>query len=375
MMNKFFLIILVVILVKPGHTQKRLNNPFKGVEPLSIEGSFKMKDHIVWGGSVVQHDGKYYMFVSIYPDSIGRGSWVANSRVALAIADHPEGPYQFEKIVLPYRDKSFWDGRMTHNPTIHKHNDKYYLFYIGTTYQHKRPIRDITHKDPVRQEAWTNQRIGVAVADHPLGPWKRPDQPVIEPRKGKWDMSITTNPAPVIHDDGSVLLIYKSTNMVYPERMERHSKDGLPRFIMGAAKAGHPLGEYERIGDRDGMITLEGRLSSLEDPFVWYQDGVYHMLIKNFEKDFVSKTGAGIYVWSMNGHEWFLPKDDPLVYTREVSWKEGITTVQRKLERPQVYFENGRPAYIFLGTGFREKYWDVVQNPVKTYNVVFKIKR
>jgi hypothetical protein len=142
---------------------------------------------------------------------------------------------------------------------------------------------------------------------------------------------------------------------------------------MGAAHAVHPCGEYKRLGDDDGLIKIEGKLSSLEDPFVWYDGENYHMIIKNFEDDIIKDKMASIYVWSDNAYEWYLPKDDPMVYNREVTWKEGITTVQRKLERPQVYFEHGKPAYIFLGTDFRKDYYDVVPNPVETYNVVFKV--
>lgn len=374
MYKKLFLIIVAIGLSYQAYPQKRLNNPFKKVEPLSIQGSFKMKDHIVWGGSVIKHEnGKYYMFVSIYPDSIGRNSWITISKVALAVSDKPEGPYSFKKVVLPYRDKKYWDGGMTHNPTIREYNGIYYLFYMGTTYDFERPTDDLSNKDPRFHEAFANQRIGIATAKNLDGPWKRYDKPIIEPRAGHWDLTMTTNPAPVIHEDGSVTLIYKSTNMFFPERLHKHSKDGLPRFIMGVAHADHPFGEYKRLGNDDGLIKIEGKLSSLEDPFVWYDGENYHMIIKNFEDDIIKDKMASIYVWSDNAYEWYLPKDDPMVYNREVTWKEGITTVQRKLVRPQVYFEHGKPAYIFLGTDFRKDYYDLVPNPVKTYNVVFKV--
>ena len=58
-----------------------------------------------------------------------------------ASADKPEGPYRFEEVLLPPRGTEFWDGRMTHNPTIHRWRDNYLLFYIGTTYKGETPIR------------------------------------------------------------------------------------------------------------------------------------------------------------------------------------------------------------------------------------------
>lgn len=373
---KNFLFLLLIMSAACTTKKETVHNPFKGkIEPLSINGSFRMDDHIVWGGSVIKHEDRYYMFVSVYPDSCGRNTWITNSRVALAVSDNPEGPYEFMKFVLPYRDKKFWDGMMTHNPSIRKHEGNYYLFYIGNTYDFERPCGGMSNRDPRFHQAFSNQRIGVATAKHPEGPWERYDQPVIEPREGHWDLTITSNPAPVIHDDGSVTLIYKSTNMFFPERLERHNKDGLPRFIIGAARADHPLGEYERLGEYDGLIKIEDTLSSLEDPFLWHDGERFNMLIKNFEKDIIEETGAAIYVWSDNGYEWYLPEDDPTVYTREVTWKEGLTTTQKKLERPQILMEDGKPAYIFLGTDFREDFHDTIENPVKTYNVVFKVKQ
>ena len=126
-------------------------------------------------------------------------NWVSNSEVVLASADTPEGPYQFEKVVLPQRGPDFWDGMMTHNPTIHKHNGKYVLFYIGSTYDFERPTERISQE--VYGQIWNRKRIGVAVADSPFGPWRRPDAPILQPRPGKWDGAIISNPAAVIHED------------------------------------------------------------------------------------------------------------------------------------------------------------------------------
>ncbi|MFW5644462.1 MAG: glycosyl hydrolase family 43, partial [Bacteroidota bacterium] len=115
--------------------QQSVRNPFQeNLEAGSINGSFHMPGYKVWGASVIRHeDGKYYMFVSIWPTT-DSANWITHSQVALAISDKPEGPYQFEKIVLPFRERAYWDGMMSHNPTIHKHEDNYYLFYIGTTF-------------------------------------------------------------------------------------------------------------------------------------------------------------------------------------------------------------------------------------------------
>lgn len=80
-------------------------NVFKDrLSPAPVGGSFRMEDYIVWGGSVVSgDDGRYYMFASRWPKETTMRNWVSNSEVVLASADTPEGPYQFEKVVLPQR--------------------------------------------------------------------------------------------------------------------------------------------------------------------------------------------------------------------------------------------------------------------------------
>jgi hypothetical protein len=367
-------ILLFFLCSLAGCNSKKSGNPFsERLEAGSINGSFSLDDYVVWGASVVRHDdGKYYMFVSVYPGN-SLGSWVTHSQVALATADKPEGHYKFEKYVLPYRGKEYWDGMMTHNPTIQKHGDTYYLFYTGVTYDFDRPERRVNNRDPEFWEAWHNKRIGVATAKHPAGPWTRYDKPIIEPREGQWDLVQTSNPAPVIHKDGSVTLIYKSSNLFFPERFEIQEKDDLPRFILGVARADHVFGEYRRLGDNDGLINIDGSLLSLEDPYVWHDGKLFHMIVKNFTQLRNAEGMGAIYIWSRDAVNWYSPEDNAGVYSRDVTWAEGFKTSQVRLERPQLLFEDGRPAYLFLATNFREEDMQYSRNKGNIYNVVFKV--
>lgn len=68
------------------------------------EGAFRMDDWIVWGGSVLKaDDGKYYMYASRWPRHLSMRAWVTNSEIVVAVSDVPEGPYTFQKVVLPAR--------------------------------------------------------------------------------------------------------------------------------------------------------------------------------------------------------------------------------------------------------------------------------
>ena len=185
---------------------------------------FRQEDYFVWGGSVIHClDDRYRMFYSRWPKSSKYSfeSWVIDSEIACAVADEANGPYTFEYLVLPRRGDGYWDGWCTHNPNIIEHDGKYYLYYMGNKLLEDPPLpefsewwrqcRDIEAKvddgvlkdgPNVSSETWqdafgsseldpseaafafwwnhrTHQRIGVAVADSPTGPWQRLETPVL----------------------------------------------------------------------------------------------------------------------------------------------------------------------------------------------------
>lgn len=348
----------------PGHgdnlsSPADLPNPFQnalGAAP--VDGSFKMKDFIVWGGSATRgDDGRYYLFASRWPKELGMRNWVVNSEIVLASSDRPEGPYRFEKVVLPPRGPEYWDGMVTHNPSIHRHGNKYVLFYVGTTYDFTRPTETVSRE--VYEQVWNGKRIGVAVADSPFGPWKRADQPILEPRPGDWDGAISSNPAPVIHEDGSVLLIYKSAPVPYPARNQNRTL----RF--GVASAPHYLGPYKRLNSGRPIEIRRAEKAHVEDPCVWKNDEGYHMVAKIFSESLTGESGAGFYAYSKDGVDWSLPAE-PKAYSRAVSFADGTTRTQEKLERPQVLVQNGKPTHIFFATADPE--W------ADLYNLVIPVR-
>jgi hypothetical protein len=326
--------------------------------PAPIGGSFRMKDYIVWGGSVSKgEDGRYYMFAARWPKAVGMGNWVVNSEVVLASSDKAEGPYKFEKVILPPRGSEFWDGMATFNPSIHRHNGKYILFYVGSTYNFKRPEKPVS-KD-IYGKVWNGKRVGVAVADSPFGPWKRPDKPILQPRPGEWDGAIISNPAPVIHEDGSVLLIYKGAPVPYPARRKNRA------LHFGVATAPHYLGPYKRMNDGK-RIEIQGATNAhVEDPYTWQANGYYHMVAKVFSKSLTGESGAGFYAYSKNGVKWLLP-DNPKAYSRKVLFSDGKTRNQASLERPQVLVQDGTPTHIFFATA--DPKWAAI------YNLVIPLK-
>ncbi len=112
-----------------------------------------MEDYWIWGASVVKgEDNKYQMFASRWPKKYPFfNGYIFYSEIVRAVSDKPEEPFEFQEVVLKPRGSNYWDGRMTHNPTIHKYGDTYLLFYIGTTYKGESPGTN-SLQEPVSHE-------------------------------------------------------------------------------------------------------------------------------------------------------------------------------------------------------------------------------
>jgi hypothetical protein len=295
--------------------------------PVPLNSGFQMPGFNVWCGSVIKgEDGRYYMFASRWPAGDGY-SWAMDSEVVLASSDNPVGPYQFEDVVLPKRGTRYWDGMMTHNPTIHKYKDTYLLYYTGTTYTNRN-----------YNVAWANKRIGLATSTSVKGPWKRLDEPILEPRPGRWDNQITSNPAPCVMPYGKVILVYKSTK-------SGHAKDGKfygPDLRLGVAVADNYLGPYKPVSE-EAILPFSGtENSNAEDAYIWYDKEGFHMLAKVMQagKKLIGEIDAGIYAVSKDGINWTLA-ENPKGYSRTIVWEDGRKTDMLRFERVQLLIEDG----------------------------------
>lgn len=308
--------------------------------PAPADGGFAQPEYHVWCGSVVRgEDGLYHMFASRWPRGLPFDPhWITNSEIVRAVSKTPAGPYEFQEVVLAPRGAEFWDGRMTHNPTIHRAPDgTYLLFYTGTTYSGPAP----TPQNP--EDGWTplviaahrGQRIGLATAPSPAGPWTRRDAPILEPRPGKWDGLITTNPAACVLPDGRILLIYKSIGY----------RGDLLR--LGVAMAQHYDAPFERLQD-EPILRFDASGDHVEDPYLWNSpDGGLEMIMKDMRGGLGGEARGGVHARSQDGIHWQLSQP-PQAYSRTVQWQDGQSTTFEYLERPQLLLEEGRPTHLFV---------------------------
>lgn len=264
--------------------------------------AFESEGYWVWGSSVVKgEDGKYHMFVSRFPKSLPfHPGWMIASEIVHATSDTPEGPYKFSDIALPARGAQYWDGRSTHNPRILKYQNKYYLIYMGSTH----PFANPTYEQLTLDSPWciigrSNKRIGLAVADSPYGPWKRFDEPILKTKPNTFYSFLTSNPSPIIQEDGSVMMIFKGRTYI--------GDDKFSDMALGMAYAPSIEGPYEVLNNDQPIFQVNGQ-GEAEDPFLWKDNKGYHAIFKDHVSKFTGEQGGGVMAHSKDGIRWTVDK-------------------------------------------------------------------
>lgn len=339
------------------------NNISGNFDKAPVDGGFQMEDFWVWGSSVIKgEDGKYHMYASRWSGFLPfHPGWMIDSEIVHAVSENPEGPYEFEDVALGARGAQYWDGRSCHNPKIVKYKDTYILYYMGSTH----PYEDVTEENVDQfdlSSKWCiaarwRKRVGVATSKSPNGPWKRLDTPILDVKPNSYYSFLTSNPSPLIKEDGSVVLMFKGRG---------YKKDEVTNSDMsiGVATAPSYDGEYTVIG-KEPLFSME-KFGEVEDPHLWSDDTGFHMVAKDQRGLITGGHGDGLLAHSEDGINWKVD-ESPKAYTKLIRWDNGKTIKQGQLERPFVFVENGKPTHIFFATmngpgGFSKgtKTWNMV---------------
>lgn len=290
-----------------------------------------------WGGNVVRDstDSSYHMYAASFAKNGTLDVWLTKSRVVHASSSSPEGPYTFHDVALGDLDNaSAWDGLTQHNPeAVRAPDGTYVLFYMGAQRQATTdlPGVDSNYSCPLKpgdtSETVCMQRVGIATANYPAGPWTRRAAPILDAGPaGDWDDLFTTNPTPWMFANGSVLLIYKARSRSNPNVMST-----------GVAFAEHWSGPYERRSGKP--VKLPG---NCEDAGIYRsaKTGVYRMVLHcgcNYQA-----------VWSMDGLSWQATAG-PQPWC-EVSYGDGTTGKMSRRERPKwLLNDEGLPTHLITG--------------------------
>lgn len=314
------------------------------VKPLPESNRFSEKDFFVWCGAPVKGaDGRYHLFYSRWPIKAGFApGWALRSEIAYAVSDKPTGPYRHVNVALPPRGtnpatgKKYWDADVTHNANAFFHNGNYYLYYMGNFGDGKNYPMHRNH-----------QRIGVAIASNPAGPWKRFDAPIVDitDDKKSFDSLCVTNPAACMRPDGGVVLVYKAVQYIEGKEM-----GGNVRY--GVAMADKPEGPYIRKPGRIFEAEKPGKHWMVaEDPFIWFSKKYgnrYYAVTRDVVGTFTGSSGGICLFQSEDGLNW-KPASQPKVLESRFAL-EGGSLSKSNIERPALLIENGEPTYLFGAT-------------------------
>jgi hypothetical protein len=285
----------------------------------------------VWGLSVVKWDGKYHAYYSRWKTAYEHKGWMTHCEIAHAVSNHPEGPFKFENVVLEDKKMSGWDINNSHNPYAVVAEGKINLYYIANDIKKELEKESITYPDSKwfhdnRELLRDSQRIGVAIAKNPSGPFIRSKQVVVEPDNVKFK-KIAVNPA-VIHQNNQYVMIMKGDDL-------QHEK---PFRIQLVGNSKNPEGSFEF---NEKPVYAEAQT---EDACMWFDQVlnkyfmVCHVMGKSDLALFNSEDG---FDWQQDERSVFMKKEFVL--------SDGSIWKPKRVERPFVLTnELGQPIMIYV---------------------------
>jgi len=250
-----------------------------------------------WDGKIIKGpDHKYHMFASRWDQGRGHNGWFG-SRAVHAVSDKLTGPYVDEGLCWPDNE-----GGKGHNVTALALPDGRYAIVVSET------------------------RPGDVFVSKSLdGPWEQLGsiQVAPGPYSGLGRMS---NVSIMVRPDGDFEIVPRSGAVLI-------SKTGI-------------LGPYTVQGPSiyPNLPGLpQDHLGNLEDPVVWFSGGLYHIVVNNWSdrKAYHLTSKDGITDWKFQGLA-YDPTTDMVRYT------DGSVNHWNKMERPNVYIEDGHVAAVTL---------------------------
>ena len=288
-----------------------------------------------WGGSALSDGNELHMFAAGFPNA-PLSAWLNDSVIVHAVASRPDAPFTPRAVALrPSSRRGGWDSATVHNPVVVRAPDgTFVLYYMGSSCAEPGENCAGTTQDCATAAgrhtfSICRQRIGLATAPSPSGPWTRHNAPILVPRAPPaWDNVFTANPAPYIFSNGSALLVYKSRGL-----------DDLGTMRTGVAFAAHWRGPYER---RPGSGPISALGQKCEDAGIYRsaRSGRFHML---FHCGCAYRSAV-----SDDGFEWTtLP--GPIGWCN-VSLAGGGSAKLKRRERPiWLMGADGEPSHLLTG--------------------------
>jgi len=245
-----------------------------------------MSQWCYWDGGIIKGaDGLYHMFASRWPQSNGHNGWFGSVAVH-ATSSNLYGPYTDQGICWPNNQ-----GGKGHNVFPFQMKDGRYAILVSDT----RPGDLFT-------------------ATSLTGPWAYAGKLSVS---GSYASSFTMyNVCIMLRPDGRY------------EAIQRNGAIGISDNV---------LGPYDVSGPPVWTQVAGLPRDWLEDPVMWHSGGLYHIVVNKWDtrKAYHLTSTDGISNWKLDtGYAY-----DPTA--NFIRYPNGIVNHWNKLERPNVYMENG----------------------------------
>lgn len=296
----------------------------------------------VWCTSPIEGpDGKFHFYVSQWSMSkqSNFSGWYKDCEIAHYISNSPTGPFEFVRVAIPDLDGEF---NSPHNPTIQFIDGKYALNFIVN-----------------ENNDLSKQRIIMYISDDLNDNWRpaggaESDGTILRASSDStvWNFNPwlgVTNPS---------LIKYKGKYMLYDKSVLRTGPDGKGKsWVYGVAIADKLEGPYTHHPKNVTPLNIQ-----LEDACAF----VYNDSVCLISRDFRGMKGSrsGGLLWKSSDGLFFDAKytgrsyESLVHYIGEESLKNASVyrgSKEGDLERPQLLFHNGLPAFLYVASGVSTK--------------------
>ena len=263
-----------------------------------------MSDYSYWDGGIIKDEetGKYYMFASRWNQAGGHwgqdgiDGW-QGSQAVYAVSDNLYGPYEDQGPIWP----DYYEGA-GHNVFPFK----------------------LSENDPLREEGY---KYGIVVSD--VGKHGNEVNGTLHIAKsldGEWEHRGK------IQVDTNNFALSNISILVRPDgRYQAINRNG--DIATSDSLTGNWNVESTRL-----WWNVEGMSSDcIEDPVIWYSDGLYHCVVNKWDAKYAYYLTSkdGLTNWVCHAGTAYSPTKQFLEY------EDGTENNWTKLERPNVYIEDG----------------------------------
>ncbi|MCB4807853.1 family 43 glycosylhydrolase [Tamlana sp. 62-3] len=230
---------------------------------------------------IIKVNDTYYVYYTRMDKPVRSGYW---GTIWYATSTDEGHTWKEQGMALGLGEEGAFDSHSVFTPNILAYKGKYYMYYTGV-----QPTPGNPNKKFEGNSTTDFTAIGVAVADSPEGPFKRPKNNVVIAHS-----EVSSDFDSYRVDDASLLVKDEKIWLYYKGRCIEHGKEGPKRTQMGVAMANNPEGPFKKydhpliekghevlIWNQDGGVAS---LASLSKSIHWAEDGLdFNPLQENLE--------------------------------------------------------------------------------------------